>query len=769
MTARSISREFSALNIPYQNRAEVESARIPQTIEALMMLGDTTAGDGKGGIYQRTQSTTSLASGDDSFWQLVASFKDTHLTFYASDTTGTTDVTAELKSFIEANPNQYIFIPAGKYRINDLNPDASILLWAIPGSVTWLIDFNSSAIECSAQTAFVNSNTFQASVSAITQANYDDGFSQTINSDYVHKLTVGAGEGANFSFGDICTIHSNNEHPSGGSRWLGEGFKVLGVIGDDIYVQGVLAQASLYTTSIKVNKIPTTRRFSVTGFRFRAYPDSDSSWKDITQSITDGGGGMALNIWNFPYARVDDCIFEGVWSGTVIFRCCPFAKASNLTVRNLPNARTAIDNGRLGYGVSFYGHCVGAVAENITFEEGRHATTTDGNGGTYAASGWSKWGQPTYCTFRNITSYGAYGVPFDTHEEGNHIVFENCVAYMPYRGPQGGSYAGYGMQLRAQNCIVDNYVQIGGEFGIRIPATESPNCVHQIRSAYIANLTSSSENSYAIRHEDTSGLTNKPKTKIGTLKTRNVGRAIYANSGADIQVDNLIVEAIRARMIQCETGSKVHVTRMSADFRENPASAGTLNLVTLAGTSECYIGDLMLYQGATSSQPPRIFNNQDSATGKTVGLGRMSLIDPSAIGALEIVNITAQSNFTWLGGGRDTVFHAVDDSVTLVADAVNPVYTFTVFEPMYIRSIIAELTTTSSSGNVTVDIKRNGTSIFGANKLTIDASGKLSSASATAVTYQTATSRLKAGDVITVFVTAAGTGAKGLKIHNLGY
>jgi len=74
----------------------------------------------------------------------------------------------------------------------------------------------------------------------------------------------------------------------------------------------------------------------------------------------------------------------------------------------------------------------------------------------------------------------------------------------------------------------------------------------------------------------------------------------------------------------------------------------------------------------------------------------------------------------------------------------------------------ASVNTASSSGLPTVDIKVGGTTILGANKLSIDASEKTSTTAATATTI--ATSNIADDAEITFDITVAGTGAKGLKV-----
>ena len=74
----------------------------------------------------------------------------------------------------------------------------------------------------------------------------------------------------------------------------------------------------------------------------------------------------------------------------------------------------------------------------------------------------------------------------------------------------------------------------------------------------------------------------------------------------------------------------------------------------------------------------------------------------------------------------------------------------------------ASLSTASSSGLPTVDINVNGTSILGANKLSIDINEKTS---VTAVTPTTlSTTGISDDSEITFDIDVAGTGAKGLKV-----
>lgn len=86
-----------------------------------------------------------------------------------------------------------------------------------------------------------------------------------------------------------------------------------------------------------------------------------------------------------------------------------------------------------------------------------------------------------------------------------------------------------------------------------------------------------------------------------------------------------------------------------------------------------------------------------------------------------------------------------------------------------LEDIIGGLSTVSSSGAITVDINKAGSTIF-ATKLTIDASEETS---LTAAAYNFVSSAARVtfakGDKVVVDLDGAGTGAKGLKLYFMGY
>ena len=113
----------------------------------------------------------------------------------------------------------------------------------------------------------------------------------------------------------------------------------------------------------------------------------------------------------------------------------------------------------------------------------------------------------------------------------------------------------------------------------------------------------------------------------------------------------------------------------------------------------------------------------------------------------------------------ETIVVALSDETTalttgLAKTTIRMPYRFT------LTNVRASLTTASTAGIPTVDINRNGTSIF-STLLTIDATEKSSKTAAMPCALSTAT--LEDDDEITFDIDVSGTGATGLKVYLIGY
>ena len=110
----------------------------------------------------------------------------------------------------------------------------------------------------------------------------------------------------------------------------------------------------------------------------------------------------------------------------------------------------------------------------------------------------------------------------------------------------------------------------------------------------------------------------------------------------------------------------------------------------------------------------------------------------------------------------ETMMIALSDEATAITTGTAKVTKRMPYKGKHAKIPRAELNTVSSSGLPTFDINLAGTSILGANKLTIDASEKTSATAATATTL--ATAAFADDDEYTFDIDVAGTGAKGAKV-----
>jgi hypothetical protein len=116
------------------------------------------------------------------------------------------------------------------------------------------------------------------------------------------------------------------------------------------------------------------------------------------------------------------------------------------------------------------------------------------------------------------------------------------------------------------------------------------------------------------------------------------------------------------------------------------------------------------------------------------------------------------------GAQVETIEVAASDEATALTTGTAKL-TFRMPFALTLTAVRSSLTTASSSGLVTADIKEAGASIL-STLLSIDATEKTSTTAATpAVISDTA---LADDAEITIDITAAGTGAKGLKVTLIG-
>jgi hypothetical protein len=208
----------------------------------------------------------------------------------------------------------------------------------------------------------------------------------------------------------------------------------------------------------------------------------------------------------------------------------------------------------------------------------------------------------------------------------------------------------------------------------------------------------------------------------------------------------------------------------------SPLYSGTFGLATL---SNAYIqgstpGDVIIQsRGLTSGSILFGFGSSQTARVRITNTGNLLLTSgslgvnttsPSA--SLHVIGNTILSGSLIVSGSTHGIAEhmilAISDETTNITTG-NAKVTFRAPFAMTLTQIPrSSLSTASSSGLVTVDINENGTTILGANKLSIDANEKTSTTAATPTTL--ADTAIADDAEITIDIDAAGTGARGLKV-----
>ena len=220
-------------------------------------------------------------------------------------------------------------------------------------------------------------------------------------------------------------------------------------------------------------------------------------------------------------------------------------------------------------------------------------------------------------------------------------------------------------------------------------------------------------------------------------------------------------------------------------------SGGKLSGVrSIGGTSYTLVagdaGQLLIFTSAsavTVTVPPDVFAQGEIVCIRQGAAGKVTLSPGSGVtfqssddlystrkqGAQIAIDCDGGNAFGVIGdrdfGGLYSVVQlSCSDLITALTTGTGVAY-FRAPHAMTVAAIRASLLTASSSGLVTVDVKKNGTTMF-STKITIDANEKTSTTAATpAVLSATA---IADDDEITVNIDGAGTGAKGLIVAVIG-
>jgi hypothetical protein len=199
-------------------------------------------------------------------------------------------------------------------------------------------------------------------------------------------------------------------------------------------------------------------------------------------------------------------------------------------------------------------------------------------------------------------------------------------------------------------------------------------------------------------------------------------------------------------VVQSSATVKATVNQVLANLSATNLTSGTVPLARLSGITNTEI-----------SNSAAIAWSKLDKTGSSVS----DLADvPSQSGNTDKALVTSGSTTSW-GYPEQCFIVALSDETTAITTGIK----LTMLAPFAftLKDVRGVLTEASSSGTVTVDIHKNGTTVMSTDKIEIEAT-ETDSDDATDQPAIT-TSSFADGDKIEFEVDGAGTGAKGLKVY----
>lgn len=353
----------------------------------------------------------------------------------------------------------------------------------------------------------------------------------------------------------------------------------------------------------------------------------------------------------------------------------------------------AADVTGLGYTVSLNSGQMGTVLDGIYTEEGRHGVTTDGSALSWKAtlsstdSQVARFGVPTYYLVQNGRCSTGNGVCWDEHEESYRGIWRNLTCDHPVRGPDFGSYKGFCGQFRGDGSVIDNLLVVGGQKGIRFPATDwfrdKQFTIGNIQCRDMSTLQSSvkiADKCLEAGNSESGSYTSytyKAKFDIDNMTTFGVSLPIWMDKRVEVNVNTLNASDYDD-MVYCQAGATFRANTVISSHADPQVNVGTwthktdidsngFNIVNMAsdGTYNgctAYIGNVINTQGTGSNYLEDVFETLDATATKNWYLGSYTEHDPSSVNAARITEST--SGFTQIATSRT----ALVENPTIVAN-----------------------------------------------------------------------------------------------------
>ena len=502
-----------------------------------------------------------------------------------------------------------VYIPPGTWGPMSIDQEitSSVSIIGVPGRSILTYDNTDSCLELRAP--YSSAYTVTA-ISTVT-----DG-SASGTDDSITRLTITGGSA--FAEGDSCKIYSEDSSyyaAAADKNWMGELFEVRYIDAGNsyVFVKGLLANT--YTTSIKV-RILTKVKVSISGVEIQINGTVTNLYDD---SLT--AREPAVKLWGIHEPELRQFTLRSAWGQGVNLIACwmPDIEIRGDQIINGTDSSWSPGVDALGYLITtmtcFGGHI------KVHAEACRHVfTTLHPEDVTFNSSRWLEYGE-TIGTKISGVSINAEGAPFDTHESGINLIFENCYVYAPARG-EYGAVRGKGFNTRARNTMYNNCHVIGGFLGFFVTGVDH-GAKHVVRYAgcSVKRCHGTSQEAFYV---ETS--TNAPDVFYDNCHASDSFR-LFGIQGGQVFISGGSYKLKGDWFAKVYTGGALHVHGALVDYTD---TTNTEQFIRLAGTCSATVTNTHIVEG--SSRCTGIFYDEDGSGTKTCKHGNIS----STTGTLSI-------------------------------------------------------------------------------------------------------------------------------------
>lgn len=279
--------------------------------------------------------------------------------------------------------------------------------------------------------------------------------------DFVTKITVGTGRGAELSRFDVCSIecanipnyvrHNSDDTKQDKNNITQEMFQILDVQGDDVYVCGVVEYE--YTGAITINKFDSSKIF-------QAYNIAFSGHGNVYDGTTASGRRAAIWLKGCVNYMINGLNVTDPWLMGLRRRFTYGGIVTNVLLDRLLNDTNSTNNRKIiNYGIVDDGANALNLVTDVVAKWCRHVYTTvytywDGVSTAPSSSDLQGRGEASCSLFTNFICANNNGSPIDTHGNGFKLKFSNGMIENAIQG--AGSIVGKGISDRACGSIFEN-------------------------------------------------------------------------------------------------------------------------------------------------------------------------------------------------------------------------------------------------------------------------------------------------------------------------